>query len=146
MKAILTLLETVLLVSREIMVAEGKLGNKTLYKIEIKLIRILPSLLALFLFIQSIFSAMNINLKFLSLLVETSYVSILFIYITSYVFKFCSCHRIFLHYIVINNLFNILNNCNILHFNKEELFVIHILLFSVFLLITLYLYYTPKRT
>lgn len=58
-------------------------------------------LLAFITLLNSILFYFNIDLVILSYIEEVSLITILFIYVTSYTFKFCEYHRIFLHYIVI---------------------------------------------
>ena len=58
-------------------------------------------LLAFITLLNSILSYFNIDLVILSYIGGVSLIPILFIYITSYTFKFCEYHRMFLHYIVV---------------------------------------------
>ena len=75
--------------------------NKLLYKVTVIVLKILPILLAFITLLNSILFYFNIDLVILSYIGEVSLITILFIYITSYTFKFCEYHRIFLHYIVV---------------------------------------------
>ena len=75
--------------------------DKLLYKITVIVLKILPMLLAFITLLNSILSYFNIDLVILSYIGRISLITILFIYISSYTFKFCEYHRIFLHYIVV---------------------------------------------
>ena len=75
--------------------------NKLLYKTTVIVLKILLMLLAFITLLNSILSYFNIDLVILSYIGGVSLITILFIYITSYTFKFCEYHRIFLHYIVV---------------------------------------------
>ena len=66
-------------------------------------------LLAFITLLNSILSYFNIDLVILSYIGGVSLITILFIYITSYTFKFCEYHRIFLHYIVVTWIINIID-------------------------------------
>ena len=82
---------------------------KLLYKVTVIVLKILPILLAFITLLNSILSYFNIDLVILSYIVGVSLISMLFIYIASYTFKFCEYHRIFLHYIVITWIINIID-------------------------------------
>ena len=59
--------------------------------------------------LNSILSYFNIDLVILSYIGGVSLITILFIYIASYTFKFCEYHRIFLYYIVVTWIINIID-------------------------------------
>lgn len=67
--------------------------DKLLYKITVIVLKILPMLLAFITLLNSILSYFNIDLVILSYIGGVSLIPILFIYITSYTFKFCEYHR-----------------------------------------------------
>ena len=83
--------------------------DKLLYKITVIVLKILPMLLAFITLLNSILSYFNIDLVILSYIGGVSLIPILFIYITSYTFKFCEYHRMFLHYIVVTWIINIID-------------------------------------
>jgi hypothetical protein len=78
--------------------------NKYIYKIELYLLKIIPMLLALCSFLNTILFYFGINLTILTYLGGISFLTIGFLYISSYAFQFCSYHRMFLHYILIVNI------------------------------------------
>lgn len=49
----------------------------------------------------------GIDLEILSYLGGVSFLTLGFLYLSSYVFKFCAYHRMSLHYIVVNNLISV---------------------------------------
>ena len=75
--------------------------NKLLYKVTVIVLKILPMLLAFITLLNSILSYFNIDLVILSYIGGVSLITILFIYVAYYTFKFCKYHRIFLYYIVV---------------------------------------------
>ena len=75
--------------------------NKLLYKVTVIVLKILPILLAFITLLNSILSYFNIDLVILSYIGGVSLITILFIYIASYTFRFCKYYRIFLYYIVV---------------------------------------------
>ena len=83
--------------------------NKLLYKVTVIVLKILPMLLAFITLLNSILSYFNIDLVILSYVEGVSLITILFIYIASYTFKFYKYHRMFLHYIVVTWIINIID-------------------------------------
>lgn len=117
--------------------------NKSLFKVEIKLIKIIPFLLALIYFINTILSVFGIYLYILSFIGYMSFIPLLFMYISSYVFQFCEYHRLPLHYIVLNNILSIIGY-NISFGTAWFWLVLHVLLFGIIIIIALYLHLKDK--
>jgi len=78
--------------------------NKYIYKIELYVLKVIPMLLALCSFLNTILFYFGINLTILTYFGGVSFLTIGFLYISSYAFQFCSYHRMFLHYILIVNI------------------------------------------
>lgn len=82
------------------------MDNRFLYKIEVWLLKTIPFVLALLVFLQTILNSVGIYVTLLSYVSFVSYIPLLFLYVSSYVFKFCNYHRIPMYYILCNNLLN----------------------------------------
>lgn len=82
------------------------LRSKLLYKIELRLLKIIPMILAFTALLNSILSYFNIDLYILSYIGGISIFTMVFLYLSSYVFKFCEYHRMFLHYVVVTWIIN----------------------------------------
>lgn len=91
------------------MAVEASLRSKNLYKIELYLLKIMPMLLAAIYLINTVLSYYDIVAPVLSYIGGMSFIPLVFMYISSYVFRFCSYHRMFLHYIVVNDLISIVD-------------------------------------
>lgn len=85
------------------------LKSKRLYKMELGLLKVLPMLLALVSLVNSILSYFEIDLPILSYIGGISIISMSFLYLSSYVFRFCAYHRMFLHYVVVTWVINIVD-------------------------------------
>lgn len=85
------------------------LKSKRLYKMELGLLKVLPMLLALVSLVNSILSYFRIDLPILSYIGGISIISMSFLYLSSYVFRFCEYHRMFLHYVVVTWMINIVD-------------------------------------
>ena len=119
---------------------ENSLRNKDLYKIELYLLKVMPMLLAAIYLINTVLSYYDIVLPALSYIGGLSFIPLLFMYISSYVFRFCSYHRMFLHYIVINDLINLIDYYYTLPISDWELLILHMSVAGISLFIILYLY------
>ena len=118
--------------------------NKNLYFIEIKLLKILPSLMALIYFINILLNLVEVNLNILSYISGISFIPLFFIYISSYVFQFCEYHRLPLHYILLTNLLSIIGYEFEITINIWSYIIIHSVLFGLTVFMVLYLYLKDK--
>ena len=83
--------------------------NKSLYKIELYLMKTMPMLYALLSLLNTVLSYLDVDCVILSYIGSVSFITLLFLYITSYVFKFCEYHRVFIHYTTITWILNIID-------------------------------------
>lgn len=107
-------------------------------------LKIIPMLLALCEATNTLFDLLDVYIPAFSLLGGTSFLALGFLYLVSYVFKFCVYHRMFLHYVLINNTI-----CTIDYFvgipvSYLVLICIFIVNFCVFLFLVLYFYRKEK--
>lgn len=126
-------------------VEESSLRSKNLYKIELYLLKVIPMLMAAIYLINTVLSYYDIILLVLSYIGGLSLIPLVFMYISSYVFRFCSYHRMFLHYIVINDLINLVDYYYTLPISDWQLLVLHIGIAGISLFIILYLYVKSHR-
>lgn len=89
------------------MTREERLKSKSLYKIELYLIKLIPGLLAGTCLLNTVLSYFGINVPLLSYIGGVSFFMICFLYLSSIVFRFCIYHRLLIHYVTINWALNI---------------------------------------
>lgn len=89
------------------MVAEARLKSKNLYKVELYLLKIMPMVIALAYLVNTVSSYFGVDIPILASIAGMSLIPLIFMYISSYVSKFCEYHRMFLHYIAVNDIINI---------------------------------------
>lgn len=118
--------------------------DKLLYKITVIVLKILPMLLAFITLLNSILSYFNIDLVILSYIGGVSLIPILFIYITSYTFKFCEYHRMFLHYIVVTWIINIIDLYIGIPINDLKYLCLQMIIAGISLFLILYFYLKRK--
>ena len=128
------------------MAVEESLRSKTLYKIEIGLLKIIPMVLAGIYLSNTILSYfLDIDLIILSYIGGISLLPLIFLYLSSYVFRFCIYHRVFLHYITINELILILDTHIGLPISDLEYFCLQMSIFGISLFLFLYLYVKSNK-
>lgn len=118
----------------------NSLRNKDLYKIELYLLKVMPMLLAAIYLVNTVLSYYDIIIPALSYIGGLSFIPLVFMYVSSYVFRFCSYHRMFLHYIVVNDLINLTDYYYTLPISDWEFLILHMSVAGVSLFIILYLY------
>lgn len=130
------------------MAVEERLRDKTLYKLELYLLKIIPMLLALIAFLNTVLSYFDIDLVIWSYIGSVSLLPLIFLYMSSYVFRFCEYHRMFLHYVVITNVLNVYDYYVGIPISDRELLVLYMIITGISLFIILYLYVksTKKST
>lgn len=111
--------------------------SKTLYKFELILLKFIPFILAFVCFLNTVFSYFGIDLEFLAHIGGISLLTLLFLYVSSYVFKFCMYHRLALHYVVINNVLNIYDYCVGVPLDDRNLFILYLVIAFIFLILIL---------
>ena len=121
-----------------------KLPERSLYKITIWVLKVIPMLLALIAILNMLFSFIGVELSILSMIGGISLLPLLFIYLASYAFRFCEYHRMFLHYVLANNILTDVDYYIGLPISNAALLMVHIMLIGLFLFLVLY-YYRKER-
>lgn len=89
------------------MVAAEKRVSKKWYKLTLGLLKIIPMLLALCDGLNTLTFLLGYDTPLFSLFGGVSFLTLVFLYLVSYVFRFCIYHRMFLHYVLVNNLISL---------------------------------------
>ena len=118
---------------------EKVVGHKYLYKSELVLLKIIPVLLAVCYFSNTILSLYGFECPIFSILGGMSILPMIFLYLSSYVFRFCEYRRMLLHYVAFNDIFTWIDFNYGFPFDNRELIAIHISVACIFLFIILYL-------
>lgn len=111
--------------------------DKTLLVLFKTLLKIIPMILAGSYAVNTFLDFAGIHLKVIAHLFVFLLVG--FIYIASYLLKFCEYHRMFLHYVVIIYLINCIDYYIGIPFNDYQLFALYSLITIISLFIILYL-------
>lgn len=127
------------------MVMEERLRSKLLYKIELFLLKIIPMLMAVCSACNSILSYFDIEVIIINYIGEVSLLPLIFLYLSSYVFKFCAYHRMFLHYLLITDIINIYDYHIGIPLDNLEYLCLHMIVTVISMFIVLYLYMNRKK-
>lgn len=87
----------------------GVVKHKRLLKVELFLVKVMPMIVSLAYLIIATSYCFGVDMSIMSSIAGMSFIPLLFMYVSSYVFGFCSYHRMFLHYIAFNDVINIVD-------------------------------------
>lgn len=121
-------------------VEENSKINKLYYKLFIVILKYIPMVIALCYVLNTVTAMLGIYIEPLSNIAGMSLLTWIFLYIATYVFRFCMYHRMFLWYILVDDLLNIADYYYELPVDTGNLLMIHNSIIGVFLFIILYLY------
>lgn len=123
--------------------AEKSIERRT-YKLMLGTLKVIPMLLAFLAILNTMFGFLGIDCSVISMLGGISLLPLVFLYLVSFVFRFCIYHRMFLHYILLNNTLELIDYYVGIPVDTFELFVIHVILIGLFLFLVLYFYRKEK--
>ena len=112
--------------------------TKSIYKIELVIIKFIPYIIALVYLLNNILSYIGIDLPILSLFAGTSIFTILFLYISSFVFKFCIYHRLPIYYIILSDIIAYYDIIVGVPLNNRGLLALNLIIAGIFILLIVY--------
>lgn len=118
--------------------AEEKLKSKDLYKAMLGSVRIIPILISGIYVLNTILSYFGIDWEGFSYIVQFLFIG--FTYISSLTLRFCKYHRVFIHYITLTLILNIIDYHWGLPFSDRNLFLMYMVLAGFALFVALYLH------
>lgn len=124
-------------------VVEKSRENK--HKLLILVLKFIPMLTALCYMMSTIFNYFDYNIEPLSNIGGMSLLTWVFIYLASVVFKFCSYHRMFLWYILVDDLFNIIDYYWSIPISTDNILMLHNIWIGITLFIVLILYVKSNK-
>ena len=126
------------------MAAGARNVSKRLCKLTLGALKVIPMLLAFCAMLNMLFDFFCIDSRILSMIGGISILPLVFLYLVSYTFLFCEYHRMFLHYVLINNVLIYADYYFGLPFSDYTLFMIHIFILGIFIFLILYFYRREK--
>lgn len=113
--------------------------GKSLYKIELYLIKVIPYIIAICYVLNNILSYFEIDAPLCSYIGGMSLLPFTFLYISSFVFEFCIYHRLPLYYILVSDVINYIDLYIGIPINSNNLFVLNMTILGVFILILVFI-------
>lgn len=114
--------------------------NKRIYKLELICVKYVPILIALITLIDVILYYFDIDFELINYIADTSFLTMIPMYISSYVYKFCEYHRMFLHYIVVNKVVMMIDLYIGIPLGDFMLLVLYLIIAGIFAFLALYLH------
>lgn len=126
------------------MVRVDELRSKSLYKVVLVLLKIIPMLLALFDIVNTAIGILGFECHWISYFGGISFLTLAFLYLASYVFRFCKYHRMFLHYVLLTNTISVIDFEFGIPVSNYTMLCVHIVLLGLLLFLVLYFYHREK--
>lgn len=125
--------------------AVAEKSRESKYKLLIIVLKFIPMLAALCYMTSTIFNYFDYNIEPLSNLGGMSLLTWVFIYLASVVFKFCSYHRMFLWYVLVDDLVNIIDYYWNIPISTDNILMLHNIWIGITLFIVLILYVKDNK-
>ena len=119
---------------------------KNLHKIVLICIKYLPFVIGILYFLNTVLSYFNIDWYWITLVSGTSLLSILFMLLCSFAFKFCLYHRLPIYYILLNNIINWIDYKYRIPITNKNMFCLYIVItgITVFLMVFVYVKHNKR--
>lgn len=124
---------------------EETLNTIALRRITLYTIKIIPMLLAAVTLLNTLLSYFDIDIPLLSYIGGVSLLPLLFLYLSSYAFKFCEYHRMFLHYVSATWILNIVDYYIGIPVSNKNMFLLYMVITCLFLFLILYFHQKSIR-
>lgn len=122
------------------MTTEENLRSKSLYKLLLVMLKYIPIIIALLYMVNTVTAYFSIDIPVLSSIAGMSLLPWTFMYVSTLVFKFCLYHRMFLFYIFITDIVNIIDYYIGIPITDFELLIVHSIITGISLFIILLVY------
>lgn len=120
-------------------------SRESKYRLLIIVLKFIPMLTALCYMTSTIFNYFDYNIEPLSNLGGMSLLTWVFIYLASVVLKFCSYHRMFLWYVLVDDLVNIVDYYWNIPISTDNILMLHNIWIGITLFIILILYVKDNK-
>lgn len=119
--------------------------RKSSHKILLLILKFIPMITALGYALNVLLAYFGIDAAILSHLCGMSLLPWLFILIATFVFRFCIYHRMFLYYILLNDLLNILDYYIGIPISTSNMIMVHMIVVCIFLFLILCIYVKHRK-
>lgn len=119
--------------------------KRVVYKLELISVKYTPILIAVIVLINAILSYFDIYIDEIDYIAGTSFLTLIPMYISSYAYKFCEYHRMFIHYILVHKLLVTIDMYIGIPLSDFNLLVLYLIVAGIFAIIILYLHQKCKK-
>lgn len=113
---------------------ESTLKSKTLYKITLLTLKMLPMIMSFSYLIMFVLANTVEDWVIIPHILGTVIAPLVFVYLTSYVFRFCAFHRMFIHYYAFVELLNVTDYYVRIPISDEAITLLHDSVTIIFLI------------
>ena len=121
------------------------LTYKNLYKIFLGFIKVIPNILAICKIIGLILSYFNINSFLITCIGGTSIITLILLYLISYVFKFCGLYRLSLNYVSIITILSIFDWYIGIPISTKVIWRIYAIITGIFITLWIIIWYKNRN-
>lgn len=114
--------------------------NKRMYKLELICVKFTPIIIAASLLIDAILAYFNIDYDIVEYVIGTSFLTLIPMYISSIVYKFCKYHRMFIHYILTHKIVATIDMYIGIPLDDSNLLILYLIIAGIFAFLALYLH------
>lgn len=116
-----------------------------MYKLELLCVKYIPILIAVIVLANAILSYFDIYIEEINYVAGTSFLTLIPMYISSYAYKFCEYHRMFIHYILSHKLLVTVDMYIGIPISDFNMLMVYLVLAGIFALAILYLHQKCKN-
>lgn len=120
------------------MTAEERLKSKTLHKLVLYSVKMIPAAICGIYVLNTVLSYLGIDWEGFSYIVQFLFIG--HMYLTSFTFKFCVWHRMLIHYILLTLTLNIIDYHWGIPISDRNLFLMYMIITGLFVFLAVYLH------
>lgn len=114
--------------------------NKRMYKLELLCVKYVPIIIAAIVLLNAIPARFDVYVDELNYIAGTSFLTLIPMYISSIVYKFCKYHRMFIHYILTHKIVATIDMYIGIPLEDGMLLLLYLIIAGIFAFLALYLH------
>lgn len=114
--------------------------NKRMYKLELLCVKYVPIIIAAIVLLNAILARFDLYIDELNYIAGTSFLTLIPMYISSIVYKFCKYHRMFIHYILTHKIVATIDMYIGIPLDDGMLLLLYLIIAGIFAFLALYLH------
>lgn len=114
--------------------------NKRMYKLELLCVKYVPIIIAAIVLLNAILARFDVYVDELNYIAGTSFLTLIPMYISSIVYKFCKYHRMFIHYILTHRIVATIDMYIGIPLEDGMLLLLYLIIAGIFAFLALYLH------